>query len=161
MKRLRWPGGSLRSRRLCRRFNRDPAAKLVTARALDETTVSHSLGVTLGLGEVNVKEVYAAFDRLGTARPSIETALARRHLSDGTLVPHDVSSSYVEGRCCELARFGHSRDSVGFCARPLDVRSRSKCSKATPTTPRHLAIRSPNSKSASDLSVWSWSTIVG
>jgi transposase len=36
--------------------------------------------------------------------------LARRHLRDGTLVLYDVSSSYVEGRCCELARFGHSRD---------------------------------------------------
>jgi hypothetical protein len=89
----------------------DPAPKLATARALDETTAIHSLGVTLGLGEVNVKEVYAALDWLGAAQPSIETALARRHLSDGTLVLYDVSSSYVEGRCCELARFGHSRDS--------------------------------------------------
>jgi Transposase DDE domain len=89
----------------------DPAPKLATARALDETTAIHSLGVTLGLDEVNVKEVYAALDWLGAAQPSIETALARRHLSDGTLVLYDVSSSYLEGRCCELARFGHSRDS--------------------------------------------------
>jgi hypothetical protein len=89
----------------------DPAAKLATARALDETTATNSLGVTLGLGAVNFKEVYAALDWLGMAQPSIETALARRHLSDGTLVLYDVSSSYVEGRCCELARFGHSRDS--------------------------------------------------
>ncbi len=37
-------------------------------------------------------------------------ALARRHLSDGTLVLYDVSSSHVEGRCCELARFGHPRN---------------------------------------------------
>src|SRR5215467_13615319 len=88
----------------------DPAAKLATARALDETTAIHSLGVTLGLAAVNVKEVYAALDWLGAAQPSIEAALARRHLSDGTLVLYDVSSSYVEGRCCELARFGHSRD---------------------------------------------------
>lgn len=88
----------------------DPAAKLATARALDDTTAAHSLGVTLGLGEVNVKEVYAALDWLGAAQPSIETALARQHLSEGTLVLYDVSSSYVEGRCCELARFGHSRD---------------------------------------------------
>jgi hypothetical protein len=89
----------------------DPAAKLATARALDETTATNSLGVTLGLGAVNFKEVYAALDWLGMAQPSIETALARQHLSDGTLVLYDVSSSYVEGRCCELARFGHSRDS--------------------------------------------------
>src|SRR6202011_3063441 len=88
----------------------DPAAKLATARALDETTAIHSLGVTLGLGAVSAKEVYASLDWLGMAQPSIETALARRHLSDGTLVLYDVSSSYVEGRCCELARFGHPRD---------------------------------------------------
>jgi hypothetical protein len=88
----------------------DPAAKLATARALDETTAIHSLGVTLGLGAVSAKEVYATLDWLGAAQPTIEAALARRHLSDGTLVLYDVSSSYVEGRCCELARFGHSRD---------------------------------------------------
>jgi hypothetical protein len=88
----------------------DPAAKLATARALDETTAIHSLGVTLGLGAVKAREVYAALDWLGAAQPSIEAALARRHLSNGTLVLYDVSSSYVEGRCCELARFGHSRD---------------------------------------------------
>jgi len=88
----------------------DPAAKLATARALDETTAINSLGVTLGLGEVKAKEVYAALDWLGMAQPSIEDALARRHLCDGTLVLYDVSSSYVEGRCCELAQFGHSRD---------------------------------------------------
>ena len=88
----------------------DPAAKLATARALDETTAINSLGVTLGLGEVKAKEVYAALDWLGMAQSSIEDALARRHLCDGTLVLYDVSSSYVEGRCCELAHFGHSRD---------------------------------------------------
>jgi hypothetical protein len=88
----------------------DPAAKLATARALDETTAIHSLGVTLGLGAVGAKEVYAALDWLGAAQLSMEAALARRHLRDGTLVLYDVSSSYVEGRCCALARFGHSRD---------------------------------------------------
>jgi hypothetical protein len=88
----------------------DPAAKLATARALDETTAIHSLGLTLGLGAVSAKDVYAALDWLGAAQPTIEAALARQYLSDGTLVLYDVSSSYVEGRCCELARFGHSRD---------------------------------------------------
>jgi hypothetical protein len=88
----------------------DPAAKLATARALDATTAAHSLGATLGLGAVSAKEVYAALDWLGAAQGGIEEALARRHLADGTLVLYDVSSSYVEGRCCELARFGYSRD---------------------------------------------------
>jgi len=88
----------------------DPAAKLATARALHESTAINSLGVTLGLGEVHVNELYAALDWLGLAQTSIEDALARQHLHDGTLVLYDVSSSYVEGRCCPLARFGHSRD---------------------------------------------------
>jgi len=88
----------------------DPAAKLATARALDENTAINSLGVTLGLGEVHVNELYATLDWLGQAQTSIEDALARRHLHDGTLVLYDVSSSYVEGHCCPLARFGHSRD---------------------------------------------------
>lgn len=88
----------------------DPAAKLATARALDATTAIHSLGLTLGLGAVTANELYATLDWLGAAQPAIETTLARRHLTDGTLVLYDVSSSHVEGRCCELARFGHPRN---------------------------------------------------
>jgi Transposase DDE domain len=88
----------------------DPAAKLATARALDEPTAIHSLGVTLGLGSVTAKEVYATLDWLGAAQPAIEATLARRHLSDGTLVLYDVSAAHVEGRCCALARFGHPRN---------------------------------------------------
>jgi hypothetical protein len=88
----------------------EPAAKLATARALDAATASHSLGATLGLDRVTAKEVYAALDWLGQAQPAIERALARRQLANGTLVLYDVTSSYLEGRCCELARFGYSRD---------------------------------------------------
>src|SRR5712671_1287840 len=62
-----------------------PASKLATARAL-------------------------AADTAGARQAAIETALARRHLKDGALVLYDVSSSWLEGRCCELARFGYSRD---------------------------------------------------
>lgn len=88
----------------------EPAAKLATARVLDAQTAGHSLGLRLGLGQVRAKEVYAALDWLGAAQPAIEAGLARRHLGDGTLVLYDVTSSYLEGRCCELARFGYSRD---------------------------------------------------
>jgi hypothetical protein len=88
----------------------DPASKLATARALDATTAAHSLGATLGLGMVTAKEVYATLDWLGAAQEAIERALARRHLSDGTLLLYDVTSTYLEGRCCELARLGYSRD---------------------------------------------------
>src|ERR1700724_3233331 len=36
--------------------------------------------------------------------------LARRHLKDGALLLYDVTSTYLEGRCCELAQHGYSRD---------------------------------------------------
>src|SRR5512134_2441652 len=88
----------------------DQAAKLATARQLSEARASHSLGSVLGLGAVDEDELYRALDALGAAQPAIERALARRHLKDGTLVLYDVTSSYLEGRCCELARFGYSRD---------------------------------------------------
>jgi Transposase DDE domain len=87
-----------------------PASKLATARDLDAATASTSLGRVLGLGEVDEAELYAALDWLGERQPAIEAALAKRHLADGTLVLYDVSSSYLEGRCCELARFGYNRD---------------------------------------------------
>ena len=88
----------------------DPAAKLATARLLDAATASDSLGEMLGLGSVTAKDVYATLDWLGSEQSFIETALARRHLSNGALLLYDVTSTYLEGRCCELARHGYSRD---------------------------------------------------
>ena len=88
----------------------DPAAKLATARMLDAQTASHSLGETLGLGAVTAKEVYAALDWLGREQVFIEDRLARRHLKDGALVLYDVTSTFLHGRCCPLARHGYSRD---------------------------------------------------
>lgn len=87
-----------------------PASKLATARALSEDTALHSLGAVLGLGAVAAKEVYATLDWLGAAQAAIEAGLARRHLSDGTLLLYDVTSTWLEGRCCELAQLGYSRD---------------------------------------------------
>jgi hypothetical protein len=91
----------------------EPAAKLATARMLDPATASHSLGEMLGLGKVAAKEVYAALDWLGREQPFIEAQLARRHLKDGALLLYDVTSTYLEGRCCELAQHGYSRDHRG------------------------------------------------
>lgn len=88
----------------------EPAAKLATARRLDARTASHSLGAVLGLEAVAVNELYAALDWLLAQQPRIEAKLARRHLGEGTLVLYDVTSTYVEGRCCPLAQFGHNRD---------------------------------------------------
>src|SRR5215475_7053151 len=88
----------------------DPASKLTTARLLNATTATSSLGTVLALGKVDEQELYDALDWLLAQQERIETALARRHLSDGTLVLYDVSSTYFEGRTCELAKFGHNRD---------------------------------------------------
>src|SRR5271166_67348 len=87
-----------------------PTSKLATAKALNPDTASSSLGLTLGLGEVDKDELYAALDWLLERHSVIEKALARRHLKDGVLVLYDVSSSYVEGRCCPLAQLGCNRD---------------------------------------------------
>jgi hypothetical protein len=88
----------------------EPAAKLATARMLDPATASHSLGETLGLGSVSANEVYASLDWLGQEQDFIEATLARRHLKEGALLLYDVTSTYLEGSCCELAKHGYSRD---------------------------------------------------
>ncbi|MGH8548419.1 MAG: hypothetical protein ACRERU_07430, partial [Methylococcales bacterium] len=46
----------------------------------------------------------------GKAQAGIERRLARRHLAGGVLVLYDLTSTWVTGRCCELAAHGHSRD---------------------------------------------------
>src|ERR1700739_2189955 len=87
-----------------------PASKLATPRMLDPPTASSSLGEVLGLGPVDEDELYVALDWLGERQEAIEKALRAQHMDDGTPVLYDVSSSYVEGRCCELARLGYNRD---------------------------------------------------
>ena len=88
----------------------DPASKLATARQLDAATATASLGHVLKLGEVDEQDLYATLDWLIDQQPRIEKALARRHLKAATLVLYDVTSTYFEGRTCELARLGYSRD---------------------------------------------------
>ena len=88
-----------------------PGSKLATLRALDPETSGSSLVVALGLEAVETREIYAALDWLGARQERIERWLARKHLSAGTLVLLDVTSSYLEGLrprpvglCCELAQ---------------------------------------------------------
>jgi len=87
-----------------------PDTKLATARALDAASATSTLGELLGLEDVEAEDLYAAMDWLGARQTKVETALAKRHLHEGTLVLYDVSSSYLEGRHCPLGRIGHSRD---------------------------------------------------
>jgi hypothetical protein len=87
-----------------------PASKLATVRALNPETAASSLGERLGLGAVGEREIYESLDWLLDRQERIEKGLAKRHLVGGTLTLYDVSSSYLEGRCCELAQHGYSRD---------------------------------------------------
>jgi len=88
----------------------DPRSKRATARALHPDTLSSSLGEQLGLGEVSEDELYRALDWLLQRQPAVEASLAKKHLSEGGLVLYDLTSTYFEGRHCELAKRGHSRD---------------------------------------------------
>ena len=87
-----------------------PASKLALARELRTETLRTTLGECLGLESVEEDELYEAMDWLLERQERIEQQLAKRHLSEGTLALYDVTSTYFEGRCCPLARFGHPRD---------------------------------------------------
>jgi transposase len=88
----------------------EPGSKLATARQLDASTASSSLGAVLDLESVIEKELYATLDWLVERQPRIEKALAKRHLKDSSLVLYDLTSTWFEGRSCPLAKCGHSRD---------------------------------------------------
>ena len=88
----------------------DPGSKLATARGLAADTARDSLAETLGLGEIDEDDLYAAMDWLLERQDAIERRLARRHLKDGALVLYDLTSVYLEGRRCPLGRRGYSRD---------------------------------------------------
>jgi transposase len=88
----------------------DPQSKLATARGLDGETACDSLSATLGIGSIDEDDLYEAMDWLLPRQQSIEQQLAKRHLTGGSLVLYDLTSTYFEGRHCPLAKLGHSRD---------------------------------------------------
>jgi Transposase DDE domain len=87
-----------------------PASKLATTSWWSDTT----LVADLGLEGVGTDEAYAAMDWLLSRQEAIEMSLAKRHLSPEANPTQrayfDLSSSWMEGRSCPLAAFGHSRD---------------------------------------------------
>src|SRR5215472_11097823 len=83
-----------------------PASKLSTIGWWNDTT----LGGDLGVARASTDDVYEAMDWLLARQDAIEAQLARRHLAVGGMALFDLSSSWMEGRHCELAAFGHSRD---------------------------------------------------
>jgi len=87
-----------------------PASKLATHRMLHDDTATSSLGRVLGVGQCQADDLYRALDWLHEAQPTLERALARKHLVGSTLVLYDLTSTWLTGHCCELAARGHSRD---------------------------------------------------
>jgi hypothetical protein len=83
-----------------------PGSKLATTRWWQTTTLANDLGVA----GASTDDVYGAMDWLVARQGAIEAALARRHLGPGGRVLYDLSSSWVEGTCCPLAKRGYSRD---------------------------------------------------
>src|SRR5690349_3782980 len=87
-----------------------PASKLSTRTWWADTT----LGADLGVAGASTDDIYAAMDWLEDRQDDIEAALARRHLAPepnpARMALFDLSSSWLEGRCCPLAARGYSRD---------------------------------------------------
>jgi hypothetical protein len=83
-----------------------PTSKLATTRWWADTT----LGVDLAPENTSTDDVYAAMDWLLARQDAIQRSLATRHLSAGSMVLYDLSSSWMEGTHCPLAARGYSRD---------------------------------------------------
>ncbi len=84
----------------------NPGSKLATVRSWQNSSLASELGVE----DADEDELYAAMDWLLRAQSKIEAKLAQRHLSEGGLVLYDLTSVYLEGSKCELAKRGYSRD---------------------------------------------------
>ncbi|MGH3848210.1 MAG: IS1634 family transposase [Pseudonocardiaceae bacterium] len=83
-----------------------PQSKLATIRWWNDT----SLGADLAIREAHTDEVYAAMDWLLARQDTMEKKLADRHLRPGGMALFDLSSTWMEGKTCELTKFGYSRD---------------------------------------------------
>ncbi len=83
-----------------------PDSKLATARSFGTTT----LAATLGVEDADEDELYAAMDWLVKQQAKVERGLADRHLAEGGLVLYDLTSVFLEGSKCDLAKRGYSRD---------------------------------------------------
>ena len=86
----------------------EPSSKLAVTRHWEGTTLANIFQVE----ETRVEDLYDAMNWLLRRQKRIEKKLARRHLSDGTLVLYDVTSSSYHGRTCPLADFGYNRDGI-------------------------------------------------
>jgi hypothetical protein len=87
-----------------------PGSKLSTLTWWNDAT----LGADLSVAGASTDDIYAAMDWLAHRQDAIEARLAARHLTPeanpSKMALFDLSSSWMEGRCCPLAARGYSRD---------------------------------------------------
>ena len=69
----------------------------------------HAIAEALGIEHFDEDDLYEALDWLAREQRRIERALAGRR-PRGTVYLYDVTSSYLEGQCNELAAMGYNRD---------------------------------------------------
>jgi hypothetical protein len=97
---------------------RDLALALIISRvaapAPKLSTLTWWADTTLGIARASTDHIYAAMDWLGHRQDAIEAKLAARHLAPeanpSKMALFDLSSSWLEGRCCPPAACGYSRD---------------------------------------------------
>ena len=88
----------------------NPTSKLATVRGINRATASSSLGKILNLEKADSDECYEALDWLISKPEEIENQLAKKHLTEGSLILYDLTSTYFEGAHCSLAKSGYNRD---------------------------------------------------
>lgn len=84
----------------------EPHTKLATTRWWHTCTLADELGVA----DATEDDLYRAMDWLVARQPRIEQKLAARHLTAGGFVLYDLTSTYMTGTHCPLAKRGYSRD---------------------------------------------------
>ncbi len=147
----------------------DPRSKLATARGLSLATRADTLGEEIGAGDAVAEELYEAMDWLGRRQRRIERTLAARHIEDGSLVLCDLTSVYLEGAKCPLARRAYSptagatsfRLSSLCCATGRAALWPPRSSRATRPTPAPWPPKSRSSPNASRCPGSSWSETGG
>ena len=85
-----------------------PGSKLESAALFSDTTLAEEFGME----GVDENALYRAMDWLLGRQSFIERKLASRHLTEGSMVFYDVSSSSYHGSHCPLAQRGYNRDGL-------------------------------------------------
>ena len=107
---------------------------------LSPETATSSLNDVLGIGQTDEDELYSAMDWLLERQGSIQKTLAGKHMSKGSLVLYDLTSTYFEGRTCpfgspDIRRMTSPitcRSSLGSYAMLKDARLQWRCLRAIP-----------------------------